>query len=139
VGSRAIAYVMDVSFKDGGERLTSSREFIVVDTRPRPNGGSVGRPGVSANRRTPALVGQRMFSGHGIQPSCLERMRKTVSVNKMSEFFFICRSGGYSKRTAHVTAVTVFARCRSGGGFEGPINSRRLSGRLAAWNAAGVT
>ena len=138
MGSRAVAYVMGVSFKDDGERLSSSCEFIVVDIRTGPKGGSVGRPGVSANRRTPALVGQRVFSGHGIQPSCVEQMRKTVGVNKMSEFFFICRSGGYSKRTVHVTAVTVFARCRSGGGFEGPINSRRLSGRLAAWNAASV-
>ena len=138
MGSSEVARIMAMSVEDGGRCLTSSREFVVVDMRPRAKGGRVGQPGLPPNRWRPVLVKRRMFSAHGVDPACADRRRKAADVNKKSEFFFISSSGGHSKTTAQVTAAIVFARYRSGGGFEGPLDSRRLSGRLAAWNAAGV-
>jgi hypothetical protein len=92
------ADILDVSSNWGGGRLTSSTDCVGVGMRARAKGARVDRPALSANIRRPALVKQRMLSDRAIQPPGLQRRGKVAGVNKKSEFFFICSSGGTARR-----------------------------------------
>jgi hypothetical protein len=82
-----------------------------------------------------------MFSDNRIEPHFVDRlpeMQKVAGVNKKRECFSICSTGGRSKMAPQAMVVYGLTRCRSGGGFEGPIDSDCYRGWSNGFNAAGL-
>jgi hypothetical protein len=128
VGSLEVGRNLDVSVKELRTLLTRSPDSVPVKVHMRAGRANGGRRDLSAHGRQTDLVGQRMFPDNRIDPDFVKRlaeMQKVAGVNKKPEFFFICSSGGRGKMAPPATAVFGLTRCRSGGGFEGPIDSIR--------------
>ena len=104
--------------------------------------GFVGVPDLSSLGRELLLIEWQRFPGNWIAEDFSERLGTALAargVDKGDEIFFICRSGGRSRRAAEVMAAAGYRRCRNvAEGFEGPIDARRHRSQIAGWKFAGL-
>jgi rhodanese-related sulfurtransferase len=134
--------IADVSVSDTWGRLKADTKSVLVDVRTRAEWAFVGLPDLSSLAKRPVLVEWQTFPDNREDPQFAERLATALGeagVSKDSEVFFLCRSGGRSKRAAEAMTAAGYAFCRNvADGFEGPLDSDRHRGRVGGWKAAGL-
>ncbi len=110
--------------------------------RTRAEWAYVGLPDLSSIGKRPFLIEWQTFPDNRVNPEFVERlseMLEVAGIDKQAELFFLCRSGGRSKRAAQAMAEAGYTACRNvADGFEGPLDAERHRGRTAGWKAAGL-
>jgi rhodanese-related sulfurtransferase len=132
----------DVTVQIVWERLESDPGAVLVDVRTRAEWSFVGVPDLNSIGKRILLQEWQGFPSGQVDPQFADRLAEqleTAGVNKDSEIFFICRSGGRSKSAATAMAAKGYSRCRNvADGFEGHLDSRRHRGAAGGWKAAGL-
>jgi rhodanese-related sulfurtransferase len=134
--------IADVSVDDTWGHLKSDAKAVLVDVRTRAEWAFVGLPDLSSLSKRPILAEWQTFPDNREDPQFAERLTSALSeagVSKNASVFFICRSGGRSKRAAEVMTTAGFEHCLNvADGFEGPLDGDRHRSRVAGWKAAGL-
>ncbi len=134
--------VEDVSVLETWKRLEGDPKGVLVDVRTSAEWAFVGIPDLSKAGREVLLMEWQTFPDSRVAPDFAERMDAALAANgveKSTEIFFICRSGGRSRMAAEVMAAAGYRRCRNVmEGFEGPLDATRHRGRIAGWKFAGL-
>lgn len=142
MGSGQAIHIVDVDVREVWERLKEDPAAVLIDVRTRAEWAYVGLPDLSSIGKRPLLVEWQTFPDNRVNPEFTERlsnMLEVAGVDKKTELFFICRSGGRSKRAAEAMAAAGYGACRNvADGFEGPLDAERHRGRTAGWKAAGL-
>ena len=134
--------VEDVPVLETWKRLEGDPKAVLVDVRTRAEWAFVGIPDLSKINREVLLMEWQTFPDSRTAPDFAERLDAALAANgveKNTEIFFICRSGGRSRMAAEVMAAAGYRRCRNVmEGFEGPLDAIRHRGRIAGWKFAGL-
>ncbi len=134
--------VEDVSVLETWKRLEGDPRGVLVDVRTRAEWAFVGIPDLSKVSREVLLMEWQTFPDSRVAPDFADRLDAAFAANgveKSTEIFFICRSGGRSRMAAEVMAAAGYRRCRNVmEGFEGPLDATRHRGRIAGWKFAGL-
>jgi rhodanese-related sulfurtransferase len=132
----------DVPVLETWKRLENDPKAVLVDVRTRAEWAFVGIPDLSKIDREVLLMEWQTFPDSRTAPDFAERLDAALAANgveKSTEVFFICRSGGRSRMAAEVMAAAGYRRCRNVmEGFEGPLDATRHRGRIAGWKFAGL-
>ena len=142
MGSGQAIHIVDVDVQEVWKRLKEDPAAVLIDVRTRAEWAYVGLPDLSSIGKRPFLIERQTFPDNRVNPEFTERlsdMLEVAGVDKTTELFFICRSGGRSKRAAEAMAAAGYEACRNvADGFEGPLDAERHRGRKAGWKAAGL-
>jgi rhodanese-related sulfurtransferase len=134
--------IADVTVSDTWGHLKTDKAAVLVDVRTRAEWAFVGLPDLSSLSKRPILVEWQSFPDNREDPQFAERLTSALSeagVQENTPVFFICRSGGRSKRAAEVMAMAGFRHCHNvADGFEGPLDGDRHRGLVGGWKAAGL-
>lgn len=132
----------DVPVLETWKRLENDPKAVLVDVRTRAEWAFVGIPDLSKIDREVLLMEWQTFPDSRTAPDFAERLDAALTANgveKSTEIFFICRSGGRSRMAAEVMAAAGYRRCRNVmEGFEGPLDVTRHRGRIGGWKFAGL-
>lgn len=135
-------HIVDVDVREVWKRLQEDPASVLIDVRTRAEWTYVGLPELSSIGKQPFLIEWQSFPDGQVDPAFAERlsaMLEAAGVDKQAELFFICRSGGRSKKAAQAMAAAGYAACRNvADGFEGPPDANRHRGQTAGWKAAGL-
>jgi rhodanese-related sulfurtransferase len=141
-GGKGGVVIDDVMVGDAWERLKADDAAVLVDVRTRAEWSYVGIPDLSSLGKKLFLLEWQTFPAGQVDPQFADKLAGQLAaagVEKNSEIFFICRSGGRSKAAATVMAAMGYSRCRNvADGFEGPLDQRRHRGAAGGWKAAGL-
>jgi len=142
VGSGQAVHIVDVDVREVWKRLKEEPTAVLIDVRTQAEWAYVGLPDLSSIGKRPFLIEWQTFPDNRVNPEFVERlseMLEEAGIDKQAELFFLCRSGGRSKRAAQAMAEAGYTACRNvADGFEGPLDAERHRGRLAGWKAAGL-
>lgn len=134
--------VEDVSVLETWKRLEGDPKAVLVDVRTRAEWAFVGVPDLSKVNRDVILIEWQTFPDSRIAPDFIERLTAVLAakgVEKNTEIFFICRSGGRSRMAAEAIAGAGYSRCRNVmEGFEGPLDAAQHRSQIAGWKFAGL-
>lgn len=135
--------VEDVPVDEVWGRLSSDPASALIDVRTRAEWTFVGVPDLSSVGKRVMTFEWQSFPDNRVDPAFVEQLANILDaagVKKDSELFFICRTGGRSRKAAEAMAAAGYSRCRNvAGGFEGPLDTDRHRGRVAGWKAAGLS
>ena len=142
MGSGQAVHIVDVDVREVWKRLKEEPTAVLIDVRTQAEWAYVGLPDLSSIGKRPFLIEWQTFPDNRVNPEFVERlseMLEEAGIDKQAELFFLCRSGGRSKRAAQAMAEGGYTACRNvADGFEGPLDAERHRGRLAGWKAAGL-
>jgi rhodanese-related sulfurtransferase len=142
VGASEVVHVEDVPVEEVWAKLKSDAKSVLVDVRTRAEWTFVGVPDLTPIGKQSLAIEWQSFPDNRVDPAFVERLSEaleTRGVDRDSELFFICRSGGRSQMAARAATAAGYLRCRNvAEGFEGPLDSDRQRGRLAGWKASGL-
>jgi len=142
VGTGQAVHIVDVDVREVWKRLKEEPTAVLIDVRTRAEWAYVGLPDLSSIGKRPFLIEWQTFPDNRVNPEFVERlseMLEVAGIDKQAELFFLCRSGGRSKRAAQAMAEAGSTACRNvADGFEGPLDAERHRGRTAGWKAAGL-
>ncbi|MBS0252678.1 MAG: rhodanese-like domain-containing protein [Proteobacteria bacterium] len=134
--------VEDVSVLETWKRLEADPKAVLVDVRTRAEWAFVGVPDLSNINRDVMLIEWQTFPDSRIAPDFIDRLTAALSakgVEKDTEIFFICRSGGRSRMAAEAIAGAGYSKCRNVmEGFEGPLDAAQHRSQIAGWKFAGL-
>jgi rhodanese-related sulfurtransferase len=134
--------VEDVSVLETWKRLERDPKAVLVDVRTRAEWTFVGIPDLSKIGRSAMLMEWQTFPDSGVVPDFSERLSTALAakgVEKTTEIYFICRSGGRSRVAAEAMSVAGYCHCRNvEEGFEGPLDTAHHRSRVAGWKFAGL-
>jgi rhodanese-related sulfurtransferase len=134
--------VEDVSVLETWRRLEGDPKTVLVDVRTRAEWAFVGIPDLSKINREVMLIEWQTFPDSRTAPDFTERLSAALTaknVEKNTEIFFICRSGGRSRMAAEAMAEAGYHHCRNvEEGFEGPLDAGRHRSGVAGWKFAGL-
>ncbi len=134
--------VQDVPVVEVWARLKADAKSVLVDVRTRSEWAFVGVPDLAEIGKRVVTIEWQTFPDSRIDPSFVDRMGELLSgagMEKDTELFFICRSGGRSRMAAEAMAAAGYSRCRNvAEGFEGPLDADRHRGQVAGWKVAGL-
>lgn len=134
--------VEDVSVLETWKRLEGDPKTVLVDVRTRAEWAFVGVPDLSKINKDVMLIEWQTFPDSRIAPDFIERLTAALAakgVEKNTEIFFICRSGGRSRMAAEAIAGAGYSRCRNVmEGFEGPLDAAQHRSQIAGWKFAGL-
>jgi rhodanese-related sulfurtransferase len=134
--------VEDVSVLETWKRLEGDPKTVLVDVRTRAEWAFVGVPDLSKINKDVMLIEWQTFPDSRIAPDFIERLMAALAakgVEKNTEIFFICRSGGRSRMAAEAIAGAGYSRCRNVmEGFEGPLDAAQHRSQIAGWKFAGL-
>ena len=134
--------VEDVPVLETWKRLEGDPKAVLVDVRTRAEWAFVGIPDLSTVHGEVLLMEWQTFPGGRTAPDFTERLDAALTargVEKDTEIFFICRSGGRSRMAAEQMTAVGYRRCRNVmEGFEGPLDASQHRGRISGWKFAGL-
>jgi rhodanese-related sulfurtransferase len=134
--------VEDVPVLETWKRLEGDPKAVLVDVRTRAEWAFVGVPDLSKINRNVMLMEWQTFPDGRTAPDFIERLGAALTANgveKDTEIFFICRSGGRSRMAAEATAGAGYLYCRNVmEGFEGPLDADQHRSQVAGWKFAGL-
>jgi len=134
--------VEDVSVLETWKRLQGDPAAVLVDVRTRAEWAFVGIPDLSNIGRDVMLMEWQTFPDSRIVPDFSARLSAAFAekgVEKTTEIFFICRSGGRSRMAAEAMAAAGYCHCRNVmEGFEGPLDATHHRSHVAGWKFAGL-
>jgi rhodanese-related sulfurtransferase len=142
VDASEVVHIEDVPVEEVWAKLKSDAKSVLVDVRTRAEWTFVGVPDLAPIGKQVLPIEWQSFPDNRVDPAFVERLReglKIRGVDRSSELFFICRSGGRSQMAARAATAAGYSRCRNvAEGFEGPLDSNRQRGRVAGWKAKGL-
>lgn len=134
--------VHDVPVRTVWEKLKANPAAVLIDVRTRSEWAFVGLPDLSSLNRRPVLVEWLSFPDNRINAGFAEELveqLETLGVDKDTELYFLCRSGGRSRQAAQVMAGGGFRHCYNvAEGFEGPLDALKHRGGHSGWKAEGL-
>jgi rhodanese-related sulfurtransferase len=134
--------IPDVTVSDTWDHLKTDKTAVLIDVRTKAEWAFVGLPDLSSLSKRPILVEWQSFPDNREDPLFAERLTTALNeagVQENTPAFFICRSGGRSRRAAEVMVMAGFESCHNvADGFEGPLDGDRHRGRIGGWKAAGL-
>ncbi|MBN9248054.1 MAG: rhodanese-like domain-containing protein [Hyphomicrobium sp.] len=134
--------IEDVPVLDNWKRLESDPKAVLVDVRTRAEWAFVGIPDLSKIHREVVRMEWQTFPDSRIVPDFAKRLEAALAakgVEKTTEIFFICRSGGRSRMAAEEMAAAGYSRCHNVmEGFEGALDASQHRGRVSGWKFAGL-
>lgn len=134
--------VEDVPVLEVWARLKADARSVLVDVRTRSEWAFVGVPDLAEIGKRVVTIEWQTFPDNRIDPTFADRLSGLLSgagLEKDTEVFFICRSGGRSRMAAEAMAAAGYSRCRNvAEGFEGPLDASRHRGQVAGWKIAGL-
>lgn len=134
--------VEDVSVLETWKRLEGDPKAVLVDVRTRAEWAFVGVPDLSKINKDVMLIEWQTFPDSRTAPDFIERLTTALAakgVEKSTEIFFICRSGGRSRMAAEAIAGAGYSRCRNVmEGFEGPLDAAHHRSQIAGWKFSGL-
>lgn len=132
-------HIEHVSVEDTWARLKSDAGSVLIDVRTIAEWAYVGLPDLSSIGKRPVLVEWQGFPDSRLNSGFVERVIESlepIGADRLSELFFVCRSGARSLKAAEAMAAAGYERCRNvADGFEGPLDSNRHRGKLGGWKA----
>jgi rhodanese-related sulfurtransferase len=142
VDASEVVHIEDVPVEEVWAKLKSDAKSVLVDVRTRAEWTFVGVPDLAPIGKQVLPIEWQSFPDNRVDPAFVERLReglKIRGVDRSSELFFICRSGGRSQMAARAASAAGYSRCRNvAEGFEGPLDSNRQRGQVAGWKAKGL-
>ena len=142
MGSGQAVHIVDVDVRDVWKRLEEEPAAVLIDVRTKAEWAYVGLPDLTSIGKRPVLIEWQTFPDNRVNPEFVDRlsdMLEVAGVDKLAELYFICRSGGRSKRAAQAMSAAGYETCRNvADGFEGPLDAERHRGRAGGWKAAGL-
>lgn len=142
MGSGQAVHIVDVDVRDVWKRLEEEPAAVLIDVRTKAEWAYVGLPDLTSIGKRPVLIEWQTFPDNRVNPEFVDRlsdMLEVAGVDKLAELYFICRSGGRSKRAAQAMSAAGYEACRNvADGFEGPLDAERHRGRAGGWKAAGL-
>lgn len=136
------AGVDDVVVKETWECLKQDPGSVLIDVRTQAEWAFVGVPDLSLLGKEPVLLEWQQFPQGEVNPSFasqLESLLAAKGAGKDSELYFLCRSGGRSRKAAELMSAAGYRACHNvAGGFEGPLNNVAHRGLVDGWKAAGL-
>jgi rhodanese-related sulfurtransferase len=142
VDASEVVHIEDVPVEEVWAKLKSDAKSVLVDVRTRAEWTFVGVPDLAPIGKQVLPIEWQSFPDNRVDPAFVERLReglKIRGVDRSSELFFICRSGGRSQMAARAATAAGYSRCRNvAEGFEGPLDSNRQRGQVAGWKAKGL-
>jgi hypothetical protein len=140
VGSSEVARIFDVSVEEVETLLAGYPHSVLVNVRTRAWWAYAGRGNLSADGSGRVWVGRRVFRTAGSIHFRETIGRDAEGGERQQEAGILLhlQPGGGRKMAPQAMSVNGLSRRRSGGGFEGPIESNRYKGRSAGLNAAGL-
>jgi rhodanese-related sulfurtransferase len=142
VDASEVVHIEDVPVEEVWAKLKSDANSVLVDVRTRAEWTFVGVPDLAPIGKQVLPIEWQSFPDNRVDPAFVERLReglKIRGVDRSSELFFICRSGGRSQMAARAASAAGYSRCRNvAEGFEGPLDSNRQRGQVAGWKAKGL-
>ncbi len=136
------AGVDDVEAKETWERLQQDPGSVLIDVRTQAEWAFVGVPDLSLAGKEPVFLEWQHFPQGEANPSFasqLASMLDAKAAGREAGLFFICRSGGRSRKAAEVMAAAGYRGCHNvAGGFEGPLDNAAHRGLVAGWKVAGL-
>ncbi|MBS0238213.1 MAG: rhodanese-like domain-containing protein [Proteobacteria bacterium] len=134
--------IEDVPVLETWKRLESDPKAVLVDVRTRAEWAFVGNPDLSKLHREVVRMEWQTFPDSRIVPDFAKRLEAALAakgVEKTTEIFFICRSGGRSRLAAEEMAAAGYSRCRNvKEGFEGSLDASQHRGGVSGWKFAGL-
>lgn len=131
-----------VSIEDTWARLSNDAGSVLIDVRTVPEWSYVGVPDLASIGKRPVLVEWQSFPTNQVNAAFVDQVSealKSLTADRTTELFFLCRSGVRSLRAAGAMTAAGFIRCRNVvDGFEGPLDPDRHRGRLGGWKAKGL-
>jgi rhodanese-related sulfurtransferase len=142
VDASEVVHIEDVPVEEVWAKLKSDAKSVLVDVRTRAEWTFVGVPDLAPIGKQVLPIEWQSFPDNRVDPAFVERLKeglKIRGVDRSSELFFICRSGGRSQMAARAATAAGYSRCRNvAEGFEGPLDSNRQRGQVAGWKAKGL-
>jgi hypothetical protein len=140
VGSSEVARIFDVSVEEVETLLAGYPNSVLVNVRTRAWWAYVGRGDLSADGSGRVWVGRRVFRTAGSIHFVKRFGRDAEGGERQQEAGILLhlQLGGTKQNGAASRVVNGLTRRRSGGGFEGPIESNRYKGWSAGGHAAGL-
>ncbi len=134
--------VENVTVLEAWKRLESDPKAVLVDVRTRAEWAFVGVPDLSRIDRDVMLIEWQTFPDSRIAADFTERLEAALAakgIEKSTEIFFICRSGGRSQMAADAMTAAGYHRCRNVmEGFEGPLDASRHRSQIGGWKFSGL-
>ena len=139
---RAFIHIADVPVQDTWKRLQANSEAVLIDVRTKAEWAFVGVPDLSALGRHVVMVEWQSFPDGRVDAEFTGRVVAALAeagTSSEDTLFFICRSGGRSRKAAEAMAEAGFRHCINvAEGFEGPLDNNRHRGGVAGWKASGL-
>ena len=128
-----LSYKGDVTPKNVFEILSSIKQSYLIDVRTKAEWHYVGAPNLETLGKQVLFVEWLGFPSGAKNENFLEDLEK-CGVKKNDILFFLCRSGGRSKKAAQLATQKGFESAYNVAfGFEGDKNQHHQRGHLNGW------
>jgi rhodanese-related sulfurtransferase len=142
VADQDFVHIADVPVDETWARLSADPKAVLIDVRTRAEWAFVGIPDLSVLGRVVVLMEWQLFPDNRIDVEFANRLTEALAAagaGNDDALFFICRSGGRSRKAAEAMAAKGYRRCSNvAEGFEGPLDDCRHRGGKAGWKAVGL-
>ena len=134
--------VDDVDVKETWECLQQDPGSVLIDVRTQAEWAFVGVPDLSSLGKELFVLEWQHFPQGEVNPSFTSQLVSMLDANaagKEAALYFLCRSGGRSRKAAEAMSAAGYRACHNvAGGFEGPLDNAAHRGLVAGWKAAGL-
>ncbi|WP_346893522.1 rhodanese-like domain-containing protein [uncultured Roseibium sp.] len=135
-------YAGDVESAQAYERLTKSKNTVLIDVRTRAEWNFVGVPDLSEIGKEVLLVEWQSFPPAPPVTEFaagLSALLAQQGFDQETELYFLCRSGQRSQSAAIALTQAGYGKCFNvSGGFEGSLDQKNHRGTQSGWKAAGL-
>ena len=122
------------------QRLADGAGGVLIDVRSRAEWAFVGAPDLSSIGKQVVFATWKDFPAMQVDPDfagSLDAMLADLSVDRNTELYFLCRSGGRSAAAAAAMTAAGHSNCFNvAGGFEGDRDEKGRRGKTGGWKAA---
>ncbi len=134
-----MAYAGDVTSKEAWDVLAKERNAVLVDVRCDVEWSFVGVPDLSSLGKRAVLLSWQLYPTMSVDARFTDKLA-AMAPDREAPLFFICRSGNRSRAAAAAMTAAGYRRCYNlADGFEGAHDGLRHRGRVAGWQAAGLS